>query len=155
MAGKPLRKLAEELRHMSDRELLVLAIFETRRNTLALERLFIEDTIMAGKFASVSDALTGLQKDVQDEETVKQSVVTLITGIPSLIAAAVAVALAAGATPEQLQAFSDLSDSIEAKNTDFANAVVTGTPAADPGTGATGGTAPAGGGGTAPAGGTG
>lgn len=78
----------------------------------------------------VNSALLALQAAVTQETTVDQSAITLIQGIPALIAAAVATAAAAGATPAQLQAFDTLSAQITANATGLAAAVTSGTPAA-------------------------
>lgn len=91
------------------------------------------DTIEQGeqkRFMDLAALLAKLQADVAAETTVAQSAVTLIKGIPALIADAVAKAQAAGATPEQLQAFADLSTAIEGTTADLSAAVTAGTPAA-------------------------
>ena len=75
----------------------------------------------------VNSALLELQADVAQETTVDQSAVTLIQGIPALIAAAVAQAQAAGATPAQLAAFDQLGAQITANATGLAAAVTAGT----------------------------
>ncbi len=91
------------------------------------------DEIQQGElkqFMNLAALLAKLQADVAAETTVAQSAVTLIKGIPALIADAVAKAQAAGATPEQLQAFADLSTAIEGTTADLSAAVTAGTPAA-------------------------
>lgn len=140
---------------------VVLALYAPITHTLrAILQLQSEIKEMVSKFASVTDALTGLTADVAAEKTVVASAVTLITGIPGLIQAAIATALAAGATPDQLQSFSDLSDQIEGDSTGLQGAVTANTPTpvtgtgTDPGTG-TGGTPPDSGTGTDPGAGTG
>jgi hypothetical protein len=80
----------------------------------------------------VNSALLALQADVTQETTVDQSAMTLIQGIPALIAAAVAAAQAAGATPAQLASFDQLGAQITANATGLAAAVTAGTPAAKP-----------------------
>jgi hypothetical protein len=80
----------------------------------------------------VNSALLALQADVTQETTVDQSAITLIQGIPALIAAAVAAAQAAGATPAQLASFDQLGAQITANATGLAAAVTAGTPAATP-----------------------
>jgi hypothetical protein len=78
----------------------------------------------------VNSALLALQADVTQETTVDQSAITLIQGIPALIAAAVAKAQAAGATPAQLASFDQLGAQITANATGLATAVTAGTPSA-------------------------
>lgn len=78
---------------------------------------------MNTQLRSVTDVLTALQADVQAEDTVIESAITLINGIPGLIAAAVTQATAAGATADQLAAFGALADDITARSSALANAV--------------------------------
>jgi hypothetical protein len=84
--------------------------------------------------SDVTSALAQLQSDVTAETTVNQSAITLIQGFPALLAAAIAAATAAGATPAQLQSFTDLSTGIEAQTTALAAAVTAGTPPPPAGT---------------------
>jgi hypothetical protein len=92
-----------------------------------LERLEIElMTVETNLDAQIADLTTS----VQNETTVSASALTLIQGIPALIAAAIASATAAGATPTQLQAISDLQTTLDANDTTLAAAVTAGTPAA-------------------------
>lgn len=79
---------------------------------------------------NVQEAIDKLAADVTRLKTVDESAIALIQGFPALIAAAVAAAQAAGATPAQLAAFDDLSAGIEAKTEELATAVTAGTPAA-------------------------
>lgn len=78
----------------------------------------------------INSAILELQADVTEETSVDQSAITLIQGIPALIAAAVATAQAAGATPAQLASFDQLGAQITANATALAAAVTAGTPAA-------------------------
>jgi len=78
----------------------------------------------------LDDQITALTNDVTQETTVEQSAITLINGIPALIASAVATAQAAGATPAQLQAITDLGTKITANSAALSTAVTAGTPAA-------------------------
>jgi hypothetical protein len=79
---------------------------------------------------TLDQQIADLAAEVTNATTVKDSVLTLIQGIPALIAAAVAKATAAGATPAQLQAISDLQATLASNDTVMAAAVVAGTPAA-------------------------
>src|SRR5258706_498780 len=58
---------------------------------------------------TVQEAIDALTAEVAAETTADQSAIALIQGIPALIAAAVAAAQAAGATPAQLAAFDALN----------------------------------------------
>ncbi len=69
---------------------------------------------------------------VATETAVEQSAITLINGIPAMIAAAVATATAAGATPEQLAAFDAIGAQLSASSASLAAAVTANTPAAPP-----------------------
>lgn len=71
----------------------------------------------------LSDKIATLQADVTAQTTVTQSVITLLAGVPQLIADAVAKAIEAGATPEQLQSLTDLASGIEANTAGLATAV--------------------------------
>lgn len=76
----------------------------------------------------LDDKIATLTQDVTDENTIIDSAITLISGIPKLISDAVAVAIAAGATPAQLQGLTDLATSIEAKKTSLAAAISANVP---------------------------
>ncbi len=77
--------------------------------------------------AALDDKITELQAAVEQETTVEQSAITLIKGIPALIADAVAKAQAAGATDAQLQALTDLQSKITSSATDLGTAVTANT----------------------------
>lgn len=78
--------------------------------------------------SQLDDAITQLQSDVAAETAVNQSAITLINGIPALVQTAVQQALAAGATPAQLQAFNDLDAALKSQATGLAAAVTANTP---------------------------
>jgi hypothetical protein len=82
--------------------------------------------------SQVDDDLSELKDDVAELTTVDQSAIALINGIQGQIAAAVAAAQAAGATPAQLQSLSDLHTAISAQKDAMAAAVAANTPAAAP-----------------------
>lgn len=93
---------------------------------------------MTSKFATTAEALSALQTDVANQSTVIDGAVTLISGIPALITGAVQKAIASGADPSQLQAFSDLNDTLTAKTAALANAVASApSGAVQPGEGVT------------------
>jgi len=80
--------------------------------------------------ANALDAqIANLTADVAAETTVEQSAITLINGIPTLIANAVAAAQAAGATPAELAALTALGTSITNSRAGLAAAVTANTPA--------------------------
>lgn len=78
---------------------------------------------MNTQVASLAEALTTLQADVQAEDTVVDSAVALINGFPALLAAAVMQAIEAGASAEQLAPFGQLADDIVARSQHLAAAV--------------------------------
>lgn len=82
------------------------------------------------KMAALDAAITKLQADVAAEKTVEDSAVTLLQGLSAQLAAALAAAANAGATPAQLQALTDLSTTLEANTTTLSAAVTANTPAA-------------------------
>lgn len=81
---------------------------------------------------TVQEAIDALAADLTAETSVTQSAVTLIQGIPTLVSAAVADALAAGATPAQLAAFDTLNATLAANTASLASAVTANTPAPAP-----------------------
>lgn len=80
--------------------------------------------------AAIDDKITALQAEVANQTTVDQSAITLLQGLSTQLAAALAAAANAGATPAQLQALTDLQTSLAANDTSLAAAVKTNTPAA-------------------------
>lgn len=86
----------------------------------------------------LQDKIDQLTAQVARNTTVEASASALIKGFAAQLAAAVAAASAAGATPVQLQALTDLGASIGAADDDLSAAVAANTPA-DPGSGDTGG----------------
>lgn len=86
---------------------------------------------------SLDAQIAQLQQAVANETTVDQSAITLIQGVPALIATAVAQAQAAGATPAELASLSALGTSIANNAAGLAAAVSAGTtppPATGPST---------------------
>lgn len=78
----------------------------------------------------LDNQITALTAEVTRNKDVEASAVALINGVTARIDAAVAAALAKGATPEELQAVTDLNTSLKKQNDDLAAAVVANTPAA-------------------------
>jgi len=76
--------------------------------------------------------IANLTADVAAETTVEQSAITLINGIPALIAKAAAAATAAGATPAELASLTALGASIASSSANLAAAVTANTPAPPP-----------------------
>jgi hypothetical protein len=60
-------------------------------------------------------AIDELLTEVTEEETVIDSAIAYIQGVPGLIQAAVDAAIAQGATPAQLQKITELKDKLDAK----------------------------------------
>ena len=83
---------------------------------------------------SLSAEISGLQADVANDTTVVGSAVTLIQGLATQLAAALAAATNAGATPDQLAALNALQTDINTNASNLAAAVAANTPAAPPST---------------------
>lgn len=100
---------------------------ELRKIRILLWRIL---TKLEERLMQVDDEIAALVADVTAGTTVSQSAITLLNGIPALITTAVAAAVAAGATPAQLQALTDLNTGITSNNAALAAAVTANTPAA-------------------------
>jgi len=79
------------------------------------------------RMSQTDDAIAKLQGDVSAENNVVNSAITLLNGLSAQLAAALAAAANAGATPAQLQALSDLATSIEGSSASLAQAVANNT----------------------------
>lgn len=79
-----------------------------------------------------TEQIAALTTEVTNAKTVMQSAEVLISGFKAAQDAAVAAALANGATAEQLQPLTDLGAAMDAESTALAAAVLAGTPAAPP-----------------------
>lgn len=77
-----------------------------------------------------SPILQQLTDQVTSTTTVDASAITFINGMQALIDAAVAAALENGATAEQLQPVSDLSNAMETQSEALAAAILAHTPQA-------------------------
>lgn len=75
-----------------------------------------------------SPILDQLTTQVTNTTTVEQSAVTFLDGLQALIDAAVAAALESGATAEQLQPISDLSNAMQTQSDALAAAIIAHTP---------------------------
>ena len=78
----------------------------------------------------LDDQLVSLTATVAQNTTVMGSAAATITGISAQIAAAVAAAQAAGATPAELQALTDLQQTLDTNNATLAAAIAFNTPVA-------------------------
>lgn len=87
---------------------------------------------------TAQENLANVSSDIALARTVIQGASIFVDKVPQLIADAVAAAIANGATPEQVQPVSDLSDLLEAE----ANALVTKMATAPGGAPAPAGTVP-------------
>jgi hypothetical protein len=79
-----------------------------------------------------STLLAPLEASVTKARTVIGSATTFVNGVAPLIAAAVAAAIANGATAEELQPVSDLGVALDAEADALAAAILANTPAAGP-----------------------
>jgi hypothetical protein len=99
-------------------------------------RLSSNQQILAGiarlekHMAALDDQITALTAQVKANTDVENSALVLIQGFSARLAAAIAAAGAAGATPAQLQALTDLGTAIKTGDDELAAAVVANTPAA-------------------------
>ena len=80
--------------------------------------------------ALLDDDITALQAEVAADTVAENAAIKLINGIQAQIETAVAAANAAGATPAQLKAITDLGATLTANTTALAAAVAANTPAA-------------------------
>jgi hypothetical protein len=80
--------------------------------------------------AAIDDSLTTLTATVAANTTVMGSASALITGFGAQLAAAIAAAQAAGATPAELQTLTDLNTTLTANNATLTAAIASNTPAA-------------------------
>jgi hypothetical protein len=85
---------------------------------------------LENKMAALDDQITALTAQVKANTDVENSALVLIQGFSARLDAAVAAALAAGATPAQLQALTDLGTAIKTSDDALAAAVTANTPAA-------------------------
>ena len=79
---------------------------------------------------SIDDAIANLTARVQADTDATNAAATMINGFAAQLAAAVAAAQSAGATPAQLQSLTDLGTTIQANADALATAVSANTPAA-------------------------
>jgi hypothetical protein len=82
------------------------------------------------QMALLDDQITALTAQVEANTTVEKSALALIQGFAAQLAAAVAAASAAGATPTQLAALNALGTTIKANDDELAAAVAANTVAA-------------------------
>lgn len=81
---------------------------------------------------ALDQKIADLNAAVTKETTAVDSAIALINGIGARIDAAVAAAIAAGATADELTAITDLSTSLSKNADDLSAAVVANTPPAPP-----------------------
>jgi hypothetical protein len=81
---------------------------------------------------SLDQTLQTLTTQVEANTDATGAAVAMISAVPTMIQQAVAAALAAGATPQQLQAITDLSDKIGANAAALGTAVTANTPVGTP-----------------------
>jgi hypothetical protein len=90
-----------------------------------------QETRIMSDVSNLQGELDALTAQVTNSGTVVDSAIVLINGISAQIAAAVAAAQAAGASPEVIAAFAGLGTALDTKATDLSNAMVANTPAAE------------------------
>ena len=82
------------------------------------------------EMAAIDDAIEGLKTKLADNTSATASIKALVSSIPQMIADAVAKAIAAGATPAEVQAVVDLGNALKANTDELVASVVAGTPIA-------------------------
>jgi chromosome segregation ATPase len=82
------------------------------------------------QMAQIDDAIDQLTAQVAKNTDVTASAKVLISGFSQKLADAVAAATAAGATPAELKAVTDLAAAVKASDDDLAGAIAQNTPAA-------------------------
>jgi hypothetical protein len=99
-----------------------------------IERLLVSANLQETLMSKLDDNVTALTSAVTAEQTQVDSAVVLLNGLRQTVADAVAEALAAGATDEQLKPINDAIASIGAQTNALASAVATaqGTTPAEP-----------------------
>lgn len=80
--------------------------------------------------ATATEQIAALTAQITKATTVEKSAELLINGFSTRLAAAIAAAVANGATVEQLQPVSDLGTALDAESDTLSAAVVANTPAA-------------------------
>jgi hypothetical protein len=95
----------------------------------ALQQLTDRINTMSG---SIDTAITNLTAQVAADTSATSAATTMINGFAAQLAAAVAAAQNAGATPAQLQSFTDLGAAVQANADALSAAVTQNTPAAAP-----------------------
>jgi hypothetical protein len=95
-----------------------------------LQRVTTLQTQEKTDMAALDNAISALQTEVANQTTVDASAVTLMQGLSTQLAAALAAAANAGATPTQLAALTALQTSLAGNDTTMAAAVTANTPAA-------------------------
>lgn len=81
---------------------------------------------------NIDQMITDLTNTVNRQKTVLDGATAYIEGVPALIQAAIDTAVAAGATPEQLSAFTALLASVEAEVSELEVALTNNTPTPPP-----------------------
>lgn len=87
---------------------------------------------MSGTQNQLDAEIAALTAQVTANTTAEGSALVLLNGIPAMIAAAVAAAQAAGATPDELAAITNLQTTLAASAAPLAAAVTSNTPPAGP-----------------------
>jgi hypothetical protein len=102
---------------------------ETKLDLIITEQAAIREDIRTMS-QTLQTQIAALQADVTAEDTVIDGATVLIQGFSAQLAAAIATAQAAGATPAELQSLTDLGTTITTKTAALAAAVQANTPAA-------------------------
>ena len=96
----------------------------------SLARILMAVTRLENLMSALDDQISALTAQVKANTDVENSALVLIQGFSARLDAAVAAAQAAGATPAQLQALTDLGTAIKSSDDALSAAVAANTPAA-------------------------
>lgn len=82
--------------------------------------------------SALDDKINDLVNSVNVEDTVIDSAIAFINGVPALVQAAKDAALAAGATQDQLESLTNLKTTLDAKSTEMKAALTANTTPSEP-----------------------
>lgn len=109
--------------HFSDSSLLLGKLDRIERLVTSFQRS--EELHMS----ALDDKIAELTTTVHETTDLDESILAVLNGFPAIMQAAIDKALAAGATPVQLQAITDATAALQTKAPELKAAVVANTPA--------------------------
>lgn len=97
-----------------------------------LEKVLTNEGIIMSDTSALGTEIAALTVQVTNDTSVEASATTMIAGFSAQLAAAIAAAQAAGATPDQLASLTALGGDLDTGSAALAAAVAANTPAAPP-----------------------